>query len=382
MKPKVNLLYLLGFGLLNTVYSIYVVISRPLYGRDVYGEWFVFYLVSAEYIPALFSFFVGALSDVYGRRKILWLSLPGSLLIWLTFTVENWLLKILAVAGYAFMHNIAITIALSSVLEDRVNVGKNYSRVGLASGLGWGVGSTIAWPVFLNTSIQMFAQIVSATYLLGIILVMIGYGGKMRDMAGDLKTGYIETLKRVKWFTPLMLTSYIGLAVGGAFNSLLMDEKISQLRIILSDGVENRYFYGIFYGGLPVLIGAPTRPLIGRLIDKGYAREALATALLSYLALFTVLPFTPPVLFIILWLIPIYPLYDTSLYSIISWKTERFEASASGFVASITSLAGISILILNTVLTIESIEVYMGLIVFMFTLSIVYLLMIRSRLDR
>jgi len=34
---------------------------------EIYGEWFVFYLVSVEYIPALFSFLIGALSDVYGR---------------------------------------------------------------------------------------------------------------------------------------------------------------------------------------------------------------------------------------------------------------------------------------------------------------------------
>jgi len=288
----------------------------------------------------------------------------------------------LAVTGYSFTHNIAITIALSNILEDRGNVGKNYSRAGLASGLGWGVGSAIAWPLFLNTSIKIFAQIVSATYLLGIIFVMTGYSGKVRDATVDLKTGFTETLRRIKWFIPLMLTSYIGLAVGGAFNSLLMDEKISQLRTVINDGVENRYFYGILYGSIPVLIGAPTRPLIGRLIDRGYAKEALAMALLSYLVLFTVLPFTPPVLFIILWPIPIYPLYDTSIYSIISWKTVRFEASASGFVASITSFAGISILILNMVLTIESIEVYMILVLSMFTLSIDYLLIMRNHLDR
>ncbi|WP_448579053.1 hypothetical protein [Thermosphaera sp.] len=150
MKPKVNVLYLLGLGLLNTVYSMYVVISRPFYGRDIYGEWFVFYLVSAEYIPALFSFLIGALSDVYGRRKILWLSLPGSLLIWHTFMFDNWLLKILAVAGYSFTHNIAITIALSNILEDRGNVGKNYSRAGLASGLGWGLARRLPGHYFLT----------------------------------------------------------------------------------------------------------------------------------------------------------------------------------------------------------------------------------------
>lgn len=382
MGNRISLKYLMGLGLLNTAYSMYVVISRPLYGNDVYGEWFVFYLVSAEYTPALFSFIVGGLSDVYGRRRVLWLSLLGSLLLWHLFTVENWVLKILAVAGYAFSHNLAVTIALSSVLEDRVNVGRNYSWAGLASGAGWGVGSTIAWPLLLNTPVETFAYIVSATYALGVVLVAAGYGGKSRDSAGGLKTGFAETLRRVKWITPLMLASYIGLAVGGAFNSLLMDEKIRQLQIVLNEGADGRYLYGFFYGGLPVLLGTPVRPLIGRLIDKGYAKEALAAALTMYLTLFTILPFTPPLLFIILWLIPVYPLYDTSLYSIISWKTERFEASATGFTASVTSLAGISILILNTVLKIERVEFYLALTISMFTLSITYLLKTKGQLNR
>ncbi|QOR94961.1 hypothetical protein IMZ38_03395 [Thermosphaera chiliense] len=143
MGNRISLKYLMGLGLLNTAYSMYVVISRPLYGNDVYGEWFVFYLVSAEYTPALFSFIVGGLSDVYGRRRVLWLSLLGSLLLWHLFTVENWVLKILAVAGYAFSHNLAVTIALSSVLEDRVNVGRNYSWAALAGSTGWALTTTV-----------------------------------------------------------------------------------------------------------------------------------------------------------------------------------------------------------------------------------------------
>ncbi|MEM4915052.1 MAG: hypothetical protein QXI47_03835, partial [Thermosphaera sp.] len=138
MTSGLRFQYLAGICLLNIVYSMYVVVSRPLYGADVYGEWFVFYLVSAEYIPSLMAFALGSLSDAIGRRRVMSVSIMGAFFIFMLFQIENWIFKIVFVFLYSFTHTLAITIGLSYVIEDRANVGRKYSKVGVASGLGWG----------------------------------------------------------------------------------------------------------------------------------------------------------------------------------------------------------------------------------------------------
>jgi hypothetical protein len=62
---KINYL-IIGLMTLNIVYSLYYIISRPLLGVDLYGSWIILYIASAEYTPSLFSFILGALSDVGG----------------------------------------------------------------------------------------------------------------------------------------------------------------------------------------------------------------------------------------------------------------------------------------------------------------------------
>jgi len=96
------------------------------------------------------------------------------------------------------------------------------------------------------------------------------------------------------------------------------------------------------------------------------------TALSSYLVLFLVLPFTPPILYILLWLIPIYPFYDTSIYAILSRNTNKYEATATGFLASINSLAGVLIIILNTIKPLENTIDYLVRISFFLGFSLIF----------
>jgi hypothetical protein len=60
----------------------------------------------------------------------------------------------------------------------------------------------------------------------------------------------------------------------------------------------------------------------------------------------------------LLWIIPIYPFYDTSIYAVISRSTRMYEATSTGFLASVNSLAGLLIIILNTITPIRGISDY------------------------
>jgi len=81
---------IIGLMTLNIVYSLYYIISRPLLGVDIYGSWIILYVASAEYTPSLLSFILGAIGDVYGRRRILLLGSLGFIPLLFIFTVSDW----------------------------------------------------------------------------------------------------------------------------------------------------------------------------------------------------------------------------------------------------------------------------------------------------
>jgi len=119
-----------------------------------------------------------------------------------------------------------------------------------------------------------------------------------------------------------------------------------------TQGLSRGFFYGLFCGALPVLVGSPLRLVISKLVDKGYERIMFTASILIYLVLYLILPHTQPATFIILWILPVYPFYDTSIYAIISRSTSRYEAT--GFLSTINSLAGLSLLSLNSAFPINN----------------------------
>lgn len=115
-----------------------------------------------------------------------------------------------------------------------------------------------------------------------------------------------------------------------------------------TQGLSRGFFYGFFCSALSVLVGSPLRLVIDKLVDKGYERIMFTANILTYLVLYLILPHTQPATFVILWILPVYPFYDTSIYAIISRSTSRYEAPATGFLSTINSLAGLLLLSLNS----------------------------------
>lgn len=368
-----------GLMMLNIVYSLYYTISRPLFGVDLYGSWVILYITGAEYAPSLLSFIIGALGDVYGRKKILALGLLGFIPLLLIFTVLDWMLVTVFIGFYSLFYSIVSIIALSSLIEDRARVGTKYSYAGLAMGVGWGIGSAIAWPMYINLRQVFFALITASLYLLAVFMVTMGYSGKDRELSTSLNRGIQHVFVNLAKLAPIILLSYIGISIGSNINALIMDSKLREIINISNSSINSRFFYGLFYGTLPVLLGTPLRFLIGKFIDKGYEEVAFIGAIFTYLILFLILPYAPPLLFIILWALPVYPFYDTSIYAVVSRNTSGFEASATGFLSSVYSLAGLTIIAFNTVLPIDDPITYSVLIIVTLTTPIIILELIRNK---
>jgi len=349
---------IIGLMTLNIVYSLYYIISRPLLGVDIYGSWIILYVASAEYAPSLLSFILGAIGDVYGRRRILLLGSLGFIPLLFVFTVSDWRLILVSIFFYSLFTSIVSVIALSCLIEDRTRIGTKYSRAGLSMGIGWGFGSSLAWPLYLKIGRYGFAVMLSTLYIVSILMILKGYIGKERDASRGLIIGLQHVYSGLSRFIPVLLFSSIGLAIGSNVNALILDSKLRDLFSIFNTGFELRIFYGFFCGTLPVLLGSPLRLIIGRLVDKGYEKTMFTASILTYLILYLILPHTQPVIFIILWMLPVYPFYDTSIYAIISRSTSRYEATVTGFISTINSLAGLSLLLLNSTVPINNPAAY------------------------
>jgi nitrate/nitrite transporter NarK len=198
----------------------------------------------------------------------------------------------------------------------------------------------------------------STLYIVSILMILKGYIGKERDASRGLIIGLQHVYSGLSRFIPVLLFSSIGLAIGSNVNALILDSKLRDLFSIFNTGFELRIFYGFFCGTLPVLLGSPLRLIIGRLVDKGYEKTMFTASILTYLILYLILPHTQPVIFIILWMLPVYPFYDTSIYAIISRSTSRYEATVTGFISTINSLAGLSLLLLNSTVPINNPAAY------------------------
>jgi MFS family permease len=351
------LILILGLSVINMAYGLYYTVSRPLFGVDLYGAWMVLYLYGAEYAPSLFSFLLGALGDSIGRRKLMAIGLVGAIPPFAVFTLSDWRHIVASVGLFYLFSGLVSTMAISGIIEDRARVGSKYSLAGLGMGIGWGISSLIAWPLFRSLDRYLFATVLATLYATGTILVVLGYTGKERE-EGARPISALETVfTELYWFTPVILFSSIGLSVASSVTAILLDYKVRELGLVPRD-IDPRLLYGLFYGTLPVLAGVPARFIAGRLVDRGVERHLLLASIVSYLALFLALPFTPPLLYVLLWIIPIYPFYDTSIYAVISRSTRMYEATSTGFLASVNSLAGVLIILLNTITPIRGIADY------------------------
>jgi MFS family permease len=186
---RVAFRFALGYALLSFTYSIYYTVSRPLYGVDVYGRSFVLFIAGAEYIPAVFSFLIGSLSDSIGRRRFMLFSIMGAAPLALIFLQREPLPLLLSISLYSFFNGLASMIGLSSVLESRKDVGRNYSVIGLASSLGWAGGSSIAWLLYKGLGEKLFVALLVLAYLFGLYGLYSGYAGKEREAMGSVLGG-------------------------------------------------------------------------------------------------------------------------------------------------------------------------------------------------
>jgi len=324
-----NVFYTLAWGLYFTASRIYV--------KEVLGGTFtdIALLTSLEFLPALLSTFWGYLGDVLGRRKIIllgFLSVPAFMMI--GFTGIPWVLIL------AFIASLASTIAwpsvVAAVVSDIEEVGsRKYSIYAMGGSIGWGLGSISMGFLFSMGGMKlvsiMTALFMALAFTLFYIMYPEAYGQSFKREHGISVFKNIVRNKIIIAFLLAVIISYFGLEFSYNILSIKLYNELGR----------NEVFYGIFFGGITAFLGALFRPIAGGIVDTLGETRSFIVTLISYTLLLYGLALAKGWVMALLWIIPIYPLYDTAAVTATSKALPpELRATAIGTYGTAVSIAG------------------------------------------
>jgi hypothetical protein len=237
-------------------------------------------------------------------------------------------------ALYSFSTATLYNLVVAGTLEEREEALKSYAVAGFGMSLGWGLGSTTAWPLYYalgpsGAAAAVLALIASAAAL--------GVRGE-----GDGSAGAIEAmLHPLRTLGALLPAAAAGSALHTVGMSAYGVELDRALGSLLASEAGGRMLYGLFRGGLPVLLEAALRLRSSELVERfGGARLLLASVWLSAL-LYSLLPLLPAHAVVTAWFAAVaaFTLYDVALYALVAERVDGLEGAAVGAL-SLASGAG------------------------------------------
>ena len=350
MRPLTVLVYSMGNLLVMISIGIYYALSRPYVGIDLGGgNYWILVLAGIEYGTSIMSIIWGAIADHIGRRNIILLAPLGAIPLYFIFKVNDPLLfTILAGITYT-LWSIGFASSVSAVLTEKSSAGKNFTFYALSGGIGWGLGTSIAWPIYYALGIEAVSIVLSLCFGIGYLWQYVQYP---REAVYAIKLHPIEIarigLEKLRYFTLAIIFGTAGFIMGTTILALRLTYNVESVMSGLFEFIEPRFFYGIFYGGVPILASIPSRFLAGRLIMKYKPYKLYILSLILYALIIISMWFSSGWLFIILWLTPIYPFYDTSMYVGASMRVKGMEATASGIVIMAQSIAGLVVSLITS----------------------------------
>lgn len=372
MKPLTVLLYSIGNLLVMISVGIYYALSRPYIGIDLGGgDYWILILVGIEYSTSIMSIVWGAIADHVGRKNIILLAPFGAIPLYFIFKVNDpFLFTFLAGIVYT-LWSIGYTSSISAVLIEKSSIGKNFTFYALSGGIGWGIGASIAWPIYYLFGVEAVSIMLALCYGIGFLWQFTLYPREAiyATMLNPMEIARIG-LKRLKYFTLAIVFGSMGFIMGTTVLALRLTYNVESVITSFSKFIGPRFFYGIFYGGVPVLMGIPSRFLAGRLVMKYKPYKLYAFSIVLYALIIAGMWFSSGWLFIILWLTPIYPFYDTSMYVGASMKVRGLEATASGIIIMAQSMAGLAVSLITALFPLAHTVYILHIILVLFLVSI------------
>ncbi|MGB9831850.1 MAG: MFS transporter, partial [Fervidicoccus fontis] len=217
--------------------------------------------------------------------------------------------------------------------------GYSLSKFLFFNSFGWSLGGILPGLILNLWNLNILYIIAAILIIIASVITVISYNEKeYRDPTVTLTDFKNEIKKAIPFLFPLILGSA----------GFYMLNSIMSLRLFIS--VNNILLYGIFYNTITGLLSSIARLIAGKAIEKIHPYKVTFSSFFSYLILALLMEKANSTLTILLWLLPIYPFFETSSYYVLGRMIKTtFHSTASGLFTTAVSLGGIINLSLSLV---------------------------------
>ena len=260
-------------------------------------------LLSALYsaLQFIFSPIWGALSDRYGRRGILTITLAGnalSYLVWV-FAAQFWMVVLTRVISGMMAGNIAVASAAAADVTDEKDRMKGMAVVGVAIGMGFLIGpvigsvSTIIKPIYEANPFSTSALIAAMMAILNFILVQLYFPETLKEKnraQHDAKRPSIFDLANVE-SRAVRRTSFANLIYQIAFTGMENTVVFLTFFLFAYSPRDNAYLF-IFNGLCLISAQGLARILVKKMGQRGVVMLGMVIAIVAF-SIVAFIPDTP-----------------------------------------------------------------------------------------
>lgn len=335
-----NKIFFLVPLMIGLSYSIYAVTLRTIVGENAQSDYSLMILItSMETIPGIFSIIAGYYSDKFGKKVPLLFGLIASVSL-AAFPFISFEALPFFVFTFITMYTIYTTFVYGAILRRAEGSGKKLSLFLMMFSIGWTSGG------FFPSLLSMAGH-VDFAFILSAILLMASAGISLSKF--DLKMSEREkfSLKSLKESITVTRKIMAGLILWSSGYYMLSG--IFSLKLYSS--VSSQFEYGIYFTVITGFLSIIARPYAGIMADRFTPEKTLIFSIAAYMLVSISLIWSPPLLVILLWILPIYPFFDTSIYSLLSRMMPfELQATAAGVISTSISIGGILNLVLYYIL--------------------------------
>ena len=292
-------------------------------------------------IPALetilFSPLWGGLLDKTGRgRQIILVAILAEAIGFSTFpflTTPEEFVIVVSLTGIFTASFIPVFSAIATWVSPR-RYGRAISGFWIAASLGYGA-STLLGGIFYEFFSVRYLFILGALFAFAGFLTVIFFTkqGLTSIIAGDGSRGYVALLRQRNILT-LCAISLVAIVATSAFNGFFT--------VYLVDSLGTSRLVAGFAASATTLLGAVAFRFVGPLNDRVGRKPVFLLGTVGYVLYFlTIFLVSNPVVVTVLWVLPLYPLVQSSAAAFASdYTSEADRGKGLGLLESAVSLGG------------------------------------------
>lgn len=340
----------LSLALVSAADAVYLAVTRPLIGVDTFGLGALVALATVESLAFIPAFVAASASEAIGRRRTAAVAALAPLGLLLVLQPRDLPSALLGGALYSVSTATIYNLAFAGVIEDPDGAVRRYALAGLAMSLGWGAGSTLAWPLFYALGPARLAALLSL--LVAAAALLASQGGEGGDV-GALEA-MVHPFRALGALLPVAAAGSALHTLGMSAYGVELDEALARL---FDSHAQGRMLYGALRGGLPVLIEAAVRLQLPTLVERLGAQRLLVAGILASAAVYSAVWLLPPQAVVAAWLIVVaaFTVYDGALYALVSERAEGFGGAATGAVSLASGAGNLAVAALSDMLAVQAV---------------------------